>query len=164
MFLSRKAKFTTFLSQFVAKRKKRIGRKILVRIYAARKSHRLCQPGARYWSVPGNKTRWRTSSKYVDIQSRFRKCARSFDFCDESSLVIQCWTWSAWTCVFVFYLLVGRQTMIRDWYGAFLRILKLSTFFFRKSIFSLEMVSFVLSLSRAALFQEIASQKEKIHL
>ena len=87
----------------------------------------------RYWSVPGNKTRWRTSSKYVDIQSRFRKCARSFDFCDESSLVIQCWTWSAWTCVFVFYLLVGsRQTMIRDWYGAFLRILKLSTFFLEK--------------------------------
>ena len=86
----------------------------------------------RYWSVPGNKTRWRTSSKYVDIQSRFRKCARSFDFCDESSLVIQCWTWSAWTCVFVFYLLVGWQTMIRDWYGAFLRILKLSTFFLEK--------------------------------
>ena len=41
---------------------------------------------------------------------------------------------------------------------------KIIYFFFRKSIFSLEMVSFVLSLSRAALFQEIASQKEKIHL
>ena len=46
-FLSRKAKFTTFLSQFVAKRKKRIGRKFLVRIYATRKSHRLCQPGVK---------------------------------------------------------------------------------------------------------------------